>query len=213
MNSSTTANDRLLIQRWVTKSLMKRGVWGSGLDTLLGRLREAIRVHGTQQFPVAEIEQAMVTAGKSLKFEEAEINELLDLKYGSQRVFPVLAALYPGLDLTRAFHEDHIFPKSQFTRKRLATAGVPAGQIDEYLSKVDGLPNLQLLQGIPNVEKQATLPAAWLNGPHFTSPAARQQYILDNDLVDMPDDLLGFGVFWDRRRVALEQRLKAALGV
>jgi hypothetical protein len=213
LNSSAAAGDRLLIQRWVTKSLMKRGVWGSGLDTLLGRLREAIRVHGMQQFPVTEIEQAMVTAGKSLKFEEAEINELLDLKYGSQRVFPVLACLYPGLDLTKAFHEDHIFPKSRFTRKRLANAGVPADQIEDYLTKVDGLANLQLLQGTPNVEKQATLPAAWLNGPHFPSPAARQQYVVDNDLVDVPDDLLGFGEFWDRRRVALEQRLKAALGV
>jgi hypothetical protein len=95
----------------------------------------------------------------------------------------------------------------------MANAGVPGDQIEEYLAKVDGLANLQLLQGTPNVEKQAALPAAWLNGPHFPSTAARQQYLVDNDLVDVPDDLLGFGEFWDRRRVALEQRLKAALGV
>jgi len=153
----------------------------------------------------------MLSVGKSLKFEEAEINELLDLKYGSQRVFPVLATLYPGLDLTKAFHEDHIFPKSRFTRKRLAMAGVPADQIEDYLAKVDGIANLQLLQGTPNVEKQASLPSDWLNGPHFHSEAARQQYVIDNDLVDLPGDLLGFGQFWTQRRTALETRLKAAL--
>ena len=213
VSSSAAASDRARIQRWVTKSLMKRGVWGSGLDTLLGRLRDAIRVHGAEEFPVADIEQAMITAGKSLKFEEAEINELLDLKYGSQRVFPVLATLYPGLDLTKSFHEDHIFPRSRFTSKRLATAGVPADQIDDYLAKVDGIANLQLLQGTPNVEKQALLPADWLNGPHFPSEAARQQYVIDNDLVDQPGDLLGFGQFWTQRRTALETRLKAALGL
>jgi hypothetical protein len=213
VNSSSAASDRAALQRWVTKSLMKRGVWGSGLDTLLGRIREAIRVYGGQQFPAAEVEQAMLSVGKSLKFEEAEINELLDLKYGSQRVFPVLATLYPGLDLTKSFHEDHIFPRSRFTSKRLATAGVPADQIDDYLAKVDGIANLQLLQGTPNVEKQALLPADWLNGPHFPSEAARQQYVIDNDLVDVPSDLLGFGQFWTQRRTALETRLKAALGL
>lgn len=213
INSSAAASDRAQIQRWVTKSLMKRGVWGSGLDTLLSRLRDAIREQGTHQFPVAAIEDAMAKAGKSLSFEEAEINELLDLKYGSQRIFPVLATLYPGLDFTKAFHEDHIFPKSRFTRQRLAKAGVPADQIDDYLAKVDGIANLQLLPGSPNIEKRAALPHDWLNGPHFASAAARQQYIIDNDLLDVPEDLLGFDSFWSRRRSALELRLKNVLGV
>ena len=212
-SGSAFATDRSQIQRWVTRSLMKRGIWGSGLDTLLGRLRDAILAHGNHHFPAGEIEQAMAAAGKSLKFEAAEINELLDLKYGSQRVLPVLATLYPGLDLSKTFHEDHIFPRSRFTSGRLAKAGVPTEQIDDYLAKVDGLPNLQLLQGGPNIEKQATLPAQWLNGPHFASPAARHQYIVDNDLVDVPEGLIGFLEFWDRRRTTLETRLKAALGL
>ena len=32
---------------------------------------------------------------------------------------PVLATMYPGLDMTKAFHEDHIFPRSRFTRTKL----------------------------------------------------------------------------------------------
>jgi hypothetical protein len=212
VEASAYAADRLQIRQWVARSLMKRGIWGSGLDTLLGRLRDAIRNHGASGFPAAEIEAAM-PAGKSLKFEEAEISELLDLRYGSQRVFPVLATLYPGLDLTKAFHEDHIFPKSRFTRTKLLKAGVPAEELDEFLAKVDGLPNLQLLQGSPNIEKQAMLPSEWLDGPHFPSPAARTQYANDNDLEDVPKDITGFLGFYEGRRQRLEARLRDALGV
>ena len=213
VEASAFASDRLQIRQWVARSLMKRGIWGSGLDTLLGRLREAIRIHGTSGFPAAEIEAAMTAAGKSLKFEEAEISELLDLRYGSQRVFPVLATMYPGLDLTKAFHEDHIFPSSRFTRTKLFKAGVPAEELDDFLAKFDGLPNLQLLQGSPNIEKQAMLPSEWLDGPHFPSPAARIQYENDNDLGNVPKDITGFLEFYDGRRQRLEARLREVLGV
>lgn len=210
--SSHDAHDRKLIRDWVARSLMKRGIWGSGLDSLLRSLRDAIRDHGATGFPVDALEAAM-PAGKSLKFNDDEVNELLDLTFGNKRVFPVLAALYPGLDFTKTFHVDHIFPRSRFTKAKLAAAGVPAESIDEFISKVNGLANLQLLQGTANVEKQAVLPAEWLHGPHFTSDAARTQYVTDNDLHDLPDDIAGFGEFYDRRRDALETRLRQALGV
>jgi hypothetical protein len=128
-------------------------------------------------------------------------------------VFPVLATLYPGLDMTKAFHEDHIFPRSRFTRTKLLKEGIPADLVEEYLAKVDGLPNLQLLPGIPNIEKQATLPGAWLKGPFFPSDVARDQYIKDNDLQNLPEGLDGFLAFHEARRKRLEARLKGALGV
>ena len=45
------------------------------------------------------------------------------------------------------------------------------------MAKVDSLPNLQLLAGIPNIEKQAALPTAWLDGPHFATPEKRDDYL------------------------------------
>jgi hypothetical protein len=213
VTSAADAADRQQVRQWVTRSLMKRGIWGSGLDTLLLRLRDTIREHGGQRFPVAEIEQAMAAVGKSLKFDETEIDELLQMGYGNQRVFPVLATLYPGLDLTKAFHEDHIFPRSRFTRKRLLKEGIPADQVEDFLERVDLLPNLQLLAGEPNIEKQATLPAEWLRGPYFTSTAIRDQYILDNDLQEVPEGIAGFVEFFDARRKKLDGRLRRALGV
>lgn len=211
VSSAADAADRATIRGWITSSLMKRGIWGSGLDTLLRQLREVIRDHGATGFPVDALEEAMVKAGKSTRFEDAEIAELLDLRYGSPRVFPVLATLYPGLDLTKSFHEDHIFPRSRFTPKRLATAGVPVEKIEEFIEKADALPNLQLLAGTPNTEKLAALPLDWLNGPYFPSPDLRQSYIESNDLGDMPADITGFLDFFDQRRSRLEAKLRHLL--
>jgi uncharacterized lipoprotein NlpE involved in copper resistance len=192
---------------------MKRGIWGSGLDTLLRTLRETIRAHGKENFPTANLEESMAATGKSLRFEEAEISELLDLNYGEKRVFTVLSLLYPGLDLTKTFHEDHIFPRSRFTRTKLTKSGVPAEDVETFMAKANGLPNLQLLQGTVNVEKQAVLPVEWLAGPQFTSEAARTQYVNDNDLIDIPKDIIGFDEFYETRRKRLEARLREALGV
>lgn len=72
-----------------------------------------------KSFPAAAVQSEISAIGKSLEFEMTELDELLAVKYGGQRTFPVLAMLYPGLDLSKSFHEDHIFPRSRFTPKRL----------------------------------------------------------------------------------------------
>lgn len=213
VSASASASDRSAIQHWVTRSLMKRGIWGSGMDTLLSRLRDAIRTNEEQHFPITEIEQSMVLIGKSLKFEDAEVSELLDLEYGNRRTFPVLATVYPGLDLSKSFHEDHIFPRARFKRASLLKAGVAADKVEEFKNKANGLANLQLLPGGPNAEKSATLPSEWLKGPHFTSDPARQQYVLDNDLLNLPESITSFLEFYEARRLELEKRLRLALGV
>jgi hypothetical protein len=210
LSADKHAEDRTTVRRWVDRSLMKRGVWGSGLDTLLGRLRDVLRTGGTM-FPAAEIETAMTTLGKSLTFQDAEISELCDLEYGKRRTFPALAMLYPGLDLTRAFHEDHIFPKSRLTRAQLRKGDVPPHRIDDYVARVNKLANLQLLEGLPNIEKQAVMPDEWIGGTHFTSKAQRDQYLVSNDLVDLPLTLDGFIEFYEGRRDHIEGRFRLML--
>jgi hypothetical protein len=95
----------------------------------------------------------MAALGKSLAFDPTEIDELLEMSYGGQRTFSVLSLLYPGLDLTKEFHEDHIFLRTGFTAKRLADADIPEHQVRKYRAVGDCLLNLQLLGGVPNTEK------------------------------------------------------------
>jgi hypothetical protein len=212
LQSSADASDRAAVQRWVIRSLVKRGIWGSGLDTLLSRLRRVIDDHGGEGFPVAYLEAEMTTLGKSLDFDATEIDELLEMKYAGQRTFSVLSLLYPGLDLSKEFHEDHIFPRSRFTPKRLLEAGIPPVQVEDYRSAVDLLPNLQLLGGIPNIEKQAKLPGEWLAGA-FASIEQRDVYAAANDIDALPLDLPSFLEFFDTRRERMRARLIELLGV
>lgn len=211
LNSSADADDRLALQGWVTRSLIKRGIWGSGLDTLLTRIREELRTGSAAGFPVAAVEAAMAAAGKGLTFDTAEIDELLNLKYGGRRTFAVLSVLYPGLDLGKQFHEDHIFPKSRFTRKKLTEAGVPPDKVDDYLAAVNLLPNLQLLAGTANIEKQDSLPADWI-GTAFPSEERRATYAAENDLDGLPLDLADFATFYEQRKLRIRNRLVQALG-
>lgn len=130
--------------------------------------------------------------------------------YGNRRVYPLLALLYPGVNVRARFHEDHVFPKSRFTRRRLLEAGVPDSDIADYINKMNQLPNLQLLEGPVNVAKLAALPSAWARSVYPT-PVERQAYLALHDLDGMPEDLSGFGDFYDRRRDRMGARLRALL--
>ena len=212
LDSTSDAADRLALQRWVTRSLIKRGIWGSGLDTTLTRIRDVLASKSSSGFPVIEVEEAMTGSSEGLTFATSEIEELLNLKYAGQRTFSVLSILYPGLDLSKKFHEDHIFPKSRFTKKRLASAGVSGDLIEEFLEAYNLLPNLQLLAGTANIQKQDILPDEWIETA-FPSDEKRRTYLDENDLDGLPVDLQDFLKFYEGRKARIRDRLVKALGV
>ena len=211
LDSTADAADRLTLQRWVARSLIKRGIWGSGLDTTLTRIREALTANVTTVFPVADVEAAMSSVGKGLSFDAAEVDELLNLKYAGQRTFSVLSVLYPSLDLGKKLHEDHIFPKSRFSKTKLLGAGIHAVKIDDYLDAFNLLPNLQLLAGTANIEKQDALPSDWIAAA-FPTEEKRTTYLDENDLDGLPLDLADFLTFFEERKSRVRDRLVKALG-
>lgn len=206
------ADDREKVRTWAVRSLVKAGIWGSGLDTLLRAVRDVLSKEGKSGFPLAQVEAAMVPLGKALRFEEDELDALLESEYGHRGTFAILSLLYPGHDLRNEFHEDHVFPKSLFKRKQLAAAGLSAEQVEECLAQVNLLPNLQLLEGPFNVQKSAKLPHDWIKG-QFPDEVARNAYAAKHDLGVIPGDLAGFGAFLDARRARLASRLRKLLNV
>ena len=88
------AKDRESIRTWVARSIIKSGVWGSGLDQLLVALRQVIAEYGSDQFPVTELERVLAQRGKSLAFTEEEIREFgVDVVQRSAGVFPLVSPL------------------------------------------------------------------------------------------------------------------------
>ncbi len=205
------SDDRRKMKRWLIQSLLKRGIWGSGLDQLLIALRSTIREHGAQSFPAEEIEKTMLGRGKGLLFAEEELQDLVDT---TGRTFATLALLYPTLNLgTNIWHVDHVFPKSRFTRPRLRREGIEEADIDTYLDRVNRLPNLQLLPGLANEEKNAALPADWMDSRFGKDSPERRQYATDHDLGDVPRKITYFNAFYEARRERMLAKLRSLLGV
>lgn len=205
-------DDRRVIREWLIRSLLKSGVWGSGLDTLLTALRKAIKEDHSNGFPISRIERDMARQGKSLVFEDEEINDLVDMRYGDRRLFALLSLLFDFVDLRNSFHIDHIFPRSSFTERKLEQAGV-TGDTMEIIGLRDGLANLQLLEGRENVEdKRAKMPAEWLAVKYHDDLKSRQDYKDRHMLGDVPDSVVGFRDFYEARRARLRERIEELLG-
>ena len=211
LSRSEHAQDRESVRKWLVRSLLKAsGIWGSGLDTLLSELREVIREHGQEKFPTSEIEVAMSRRGKGLQFSEEEIEELCELEYGGKSTFALLSLLFPGFDFSQHFHVDHIYPKARFTRVRLRKAGISAEQEADLIAKSNRLPNLQLMVGSINNEKRQKMPHEWY-AMQWPDPVARQQYMSHQAIDELPETLLGFSAFYDRRKATLKARIQQVL--
>ncbi|QDV69033.1 hypothetical protein Poly24_27470 [Rosistilla carotiformis] len=213
LTQSKFKEDRESIHKWLIRSLLKAsGIWGSGLDTLLTALRETITTHGDEEFPVGKLQEVMAKRGKSLQFGEEEIDELVEMQYGDKRMFALLSLLFPFVDVTNHhFHVDHVFPKSRFTKPRLKKAGVTEADWDEFKEMANSLPNLQLLEGGENIEKQAAMPALWMSD---TLTATQRTNYCDNHLLGtVPEILVDFREFYDSRAAALRQRIISLIGV
>lgn len=201
------SSDRAAIRIWLIRSLLKAsGIWGSGLDTLLTALRDTIAENGSDSFPADKLQAEMSRRGKSLLFAEDEINELVEMQYGDKRLFALLVLLFPFVDVKNHFHIDHIFPKSQFTKSKLKKAVVLDNDIEDFQEMVNGLPNLQLLDGHENIEKQAAMPADWIKAA-FSTDSSRTNYCENHMLGSIPESITEFRKFYEVRRDSLRSRI------
>lgn len=210
--------DRAALRSWVLRSLIARGVWGSGLDTLLRDLRDIIRTEGEKAFPLAPIERAMARRGKSLDVNDALIEDILGLAYGGGRTWAVLATLFDHVDTRMQYHVDHIFPKAQLDPRTLkglknadGTRRLSDAAIDEIVGKRDLLPNLELLPGPENVGKSDAAPDAW-SVDHYPGADEYAAFLKANALPNsLPHDADDFVAFFDSRRDMLIARIKSKL--
>jgi len=216
--SPNTREDREALRSWVLRSLIVRGVWGSGLDTLLRDLRDVIKTQGSTVFPLPAVEKAMALRGKSLAVTDALIEDVLALEYGKARTFAVLATLFPHVDTRNLFHIDHVFPAARFDRKELvgqkAADGTPkfsAEYVAELLSLRDTLPNLELLPGLENIGKSDKAPDDWI-AAEYPSQDDRSAFLARNALPStLPHSIDEFMAFYEQRRGNLVARIQDML--
>jgi hypothetical protein len=216
--SEKEAADRRALRSWVLRSLIVRGVWGSGLDTLLRDLRQVIREEGAASFPIAKIEQVMARRGKPLDITDALVEDVLGLGYGGPRTFAVLATLFDHVDTRNQFHVDHVFPAAMLDKKALISANKRRAesekwtekQIEDFARKRDLLPNLELLEGPVNIGKSDSPPDTWA-ACKYGCGADYGAFLDRNALPSLPHDIDQFFTFFESRRSKLAKLIKQKL--
>ena len=147
------------IQKWFVLNTI-RNVFGGSSDTTLKQCQEILEQFKNEDFPYSKLNEKLSV---SPTFNNAEINNFLLHTYGTKYSYLLLALLYPDRDwLDKKYAEDHIFPKSEFTRSKLSKRGYSEEKIQAYLSHYNTIVNLELLEENENKIKNATPFEEWI---------------------------------------------------
>lgn len=208
VDSAAYEEDRKKIKKWFIASQLLHA-FSSAPDGLLKPLREII-LKNPGGFPYQQIVDRFKGTNRDISFSDDSINNLLYTKYGGGDILLVMSILYPWADLKNHFHIDHMFPKSLFTRKRIQKLGVPEDQIDFYIDNVNYIGNLQLLEELPNKEKNNTEFKTWLE-QHYADADKLKAYREKHYIPDVGVEFTNFEEFFLEREKLLVKALKAAL--
>lgn len=162
-DTSSSENDavaQVAIRRWFICGTLKNAFGGSS-DTTLTRLREILRkCDSSSPFPADDLYQSLEIEPN---LNEAEIERILSHQYQGRYTYLVLSLLYPDRDWKNAvFHEDHIFPQSEFQVRKLRKRGYDESKVQAYMDRFNTLCNLELLTDTENMSKSATPFDEWL---------------------------------------------------
>jgi hypothetical protein len=193
--------NKQIIQKWLILALLKNA-FGSSSDSTLKNLQDVINEQ--IDFTVFPFEAINKKLGIEPSFSETEIENLLKTPYSSKYSLIILSLLYPDRDwVDSSYHEDHIFPKSEFTTASLSKRGYNPQIIAAYLEQFNTVANLQLLKSSENLEKNAKAFDLWL--------PSRDQNFVQRHLIPQLQDF-GFDHFLEfvqQRRDMIKLKLQS----
>ena len=193
--------------------VLLKGTFGGQPDSIYPIMRNIIN-ENRGKFPLAEIILYYKGKRKSISFTEDDVDSILEMQYGKARTYCALTLLYPALNYSFKYHQDHIHPKSLFNNRNLVKLGI----INEdqkllYLDRFNKLPNLQLLQATQNIEKSNKNFNLWLN-ESYPNQADEQTYLMQHHIPSGTNlEFSNFIEFFDLRRRVLREKLIKVLNV
>jgi uncharacterized protein with ParB-like and HNH nuclease domain len=211
LHSDSHKENRRNIKEWLARVLLK-GTFGGTPDGIYPKLRDLINAN-IGRFPLYEIIEYYRGKNKSIAFNEDDVDTLINLQYGKPRTYCALTLLYPGLNQSFKYHQDHIHPKSFFGKTKLRSLGLTEEQVETHQERCNNLPNLQLLQANQNIEKSDKHFSDWVKStfPNINerNEFLRQNYIESSDSLDFQD----FLSFENKRRAKIKSELMRMLKV
>ncbi len=202
-DTSSNAQDaeaQIAIRKWFIFSTLKNAFGGSS-DTTLSRLRELLKDAGPNTpFPAAHLYKSL---GIEPNFTDGEIERILGYAYQGRYTNLVLSLLYPDRDWKDArFHEDHIFPQSDFNVRGLRKRNYDEKKIAFYLAHYNTICNLQLLTDSENLSKNATSIEKWIK---TRDASFRTRHLIpEMQTYDLDD----FDKFYEKRKILISEALQ-----
>jgi len=197
--SKDDAHNAQLARRWLILALLN-GVFSGSSDSMLHRMRDALKKHGEhgRPFPVRELDEAAKEGRRIASSDPTAIDSILKLRHGDPACFLALTLLFDEQGWGRMDkHEDHIFPRDLFKQ-----------DLRSYREDRDVLGNLTLLLARENEEKNKMPFDQWIQ---TREPAFRQRHLI-------PDDpqlwrVQAYPEFLEQRTRLVRERLQTVLRV
>lgn len=203
-------------RRYMVHSMLRQIYSGQG-DSTLSKMREALKGMRklSTKFTFDKLLSTELPNKKTLRVTDEDISSVLAETKGPL-TFAVLSLLYPNLKYGQVkFHQDHMHPAALFTESKLRSQGIPPEFWGKYEEKTNTLPNLQIMEGTENEEKNKTPLASWVNGNDRSgrpNVSDFNKYLADNYVPNgVSLDFKNFLTFYDKRRDFLKTELTRLL--
>jgi hypothetical protein len=156
------------------------------------------------QFPARALDEVL---NIQYPVTDLECENYLKNSYQWKYTRLILSLMYPDREWKGAvFHEDHIFPKSEFELRKLHKRGYGIDRIERCTALVNLVPNLELLTDTENLEKNASPFEEWLR-------TRDEDFIKRHTIPVLPTlEFEAFERFFEERSALLREKLKVTLG-
>lgn len=189
------------IRRWLTVALLKNAFGGSSDTTLKNQRDVLLSINRYKAFPWKDLNASL---GIEPRLSEGDIEDMLKEKYRGKYSYLILSLFYPDRDWKdTVFHEDHIFPETEFKQSKLRKRGFDDVKVASYGSLYNTVLNLELLTDTENLKKNATPFDDWI--------VTRDLHFRDRHLIPQMKSykLDAFDSFLEARRQLVISQLKS----
>lgn len=208
-SSKRASCDRIFMRQWLLRAIIN-GLFIDGTGSTLLSIRRVLDKTTKAHFPLEDLMQAEIK--KSLKIEDEQIEEILDIRYGDTRIIPLFNEL-EHVAARQNEQVDHIWARSILSSKKEIKKLYPSitdTELEKYKSQLNRLANLQLLDAVVNNEKSDTPYDEWIKAKYINQQdlyVYRQTHFIP---ADVSYDFAYLLEFVDKREVLLKERIREA---